>query len=215
MKVLRLTLQTNQIGATRRFYAETLGLSILTDTPTEVAFAVGWSNLTFRYSPMPVEPYHLAFNIPIGKLEQYQRQYPLTYLETDSATNTVASFSDWKAKASYFLDSNHNIVEFIERQDAPYGLSINTPFQGISEIGIVTDSVPALTSFLNQSFGVEQFTKSMPRPDCNAVGDDYGLFILAKTGRRWLFTDIPAARQNCSVLFSDFYGQMHFFSIST
>ena len=213
MKVLRLVLETNHVWATRQFYTEQLQLPIQTDTPTEISFGVGWSELVFRHTLHPVAPYHIAFNIPVGQLEQYQQWYQLAYLRTDSATNTIANFTDWKAKASYFLDNNHNLVEFIERRDAPYGLLRNDRFQGISEIGVATDNESSLTTVLRQSFGIEQFTKSVPKPDFNAVGDDYGLFILAQIGRRWLFSDIPAARQPCKVLFSDPYSQVHFFCI--
>ncbi|RIV20665.1 hypothetical protein DYU11_21765 [Fibrisoma montanum] len=201
MKIVRLELETNDLLATQQFYARQLLLPMVSYTYWSATFRVGWSELVFRQTDKPVQPYHFAFNIPLYALEQYQNSFQLPYIDTSPSHCKVAYFPNWKARAAYFFDNNGNLVEFIERQDAGFAEPADDIFQGISEIGLVTNDVPATTRQLTQRFGIGQFIKSQPLPDFNAIGDDYGLFILAKTGRNWRFTDVPAVAQQCKVVF--------------
>lgn len=192
MIINRLELETNQLGIVKPFYEQRLGLPIVSQSQDEVVFQAGWTALVFRQSDVPTAPYHFAFNVPQYTLEQYQLWFDLPYISTWSADCRIANFPDWKARASYFFDPDGNVVEFIERRDAACEESASGYFQGISEIGLVQDDVKATTDWLQQAYGLSQFPKSKPMPDFTAVGDDYGLLIVAKTGRPWLFTDCKA-----------------------
>ncbi|MBN8822921.1 MAG: hypothetical protein J0I82_12900 [Spirosoma sp.] len=157
-----------------------------------VIFQAGWTELVFRQTYLPTAPYHFAFNVPLYTLEQYQLWFDLPYIDAGSPGDRIANFADWKARASYFFDPDGNIVEFIERRDAACEESASGYFQCISEIGLVKEDVKATATWLQQEYGLTPFSKSKPIPDFSAIGDDYGLLILAKMGRPWLFTDCKA-----------------------
>lgn len=206
MKITRLELETNDLLAMQQFYVRQLGLPLLHHTADSMAFQLGWSELFFRQTSQPVAPYHFAINIPLYSLEQYGIWYDVPYINTSAPGCRIANFPDWKARASYFRDPSGNLVEFIERQGAGYA---DGYFQGISEIGLVTNNVTALAMHLIEEYPLEIFTRSQPRPDFTVLGDDYGLLILVQTNRPWLFTNIPATPGRCQVTFTDRYGQCH------
>jgi catechol-2,3-dioxygenase len=204
MKFLNIELYTADPVGTRRFYTQQLGLDILAESADYITLQLGWTRLTFRAVTIPVAPYHFAINVPAGTLEVCMHCYQLDYLDTQAVNQTIADFPNWGARACYFYDNNGNLLEFIGRNelflDNP-NLTIGDLFQGISEIGIVTENVSYTTRQLKQQFGVTQFSRSTPMPDFNALGDDNGLFILSKVGRNWLFTNTPAGLSYCRIVF--------------
>jgi len=204
MKFLDIELYTNDPAGTRCFYTRRLGLDIVAESADYLTLQLGWTRLTFRAVNGPVGPYHFAINIPASTLEVVMHCYQFDYLDTQAVGQTVAEFPNWHARACYFYDNNGNILEFIGRNDLYLdnpNLTIGDLFQGISEIGIVTESVPHTTRQLTQQFGIPQFVRSSPSPDFNAMGDENGLFILSRAGRNWLFTQTPAALTYCRVTF--------------
>lgn len=206
MKITRLELATTNLPALQAFYTHQLRLPLVASSPFATTFQVGWSELVFKQVKGPVHPYHFAFNIPLYTLEQCSIWYDLPYLDTGLPGQRIAHFPDWKARASYFVDPSGNIVEFIERYDAGYADGF---FQGISEIGVATDDVAGYTARLNEKFGLQTFAKSRPTTDFNAVGDDYGLLILAQTNRPWLFTNVPALASPYQLEFTTQNGQRY------
>jgi hypothetical protein len=62
----------------------------------------------------------------------------------------------------------------------------------ISEIGIVTDDVPAVRKAISEKYGIPIFSKPPLNDIFTAIGDDDGLLILSKTERMWHPTDIAA-----------------------
>jgi catechol 2,3-dioxygenase-like lactoylglutathione lyase family enzyme len=203
MKITRLELETSNLSAIRQFYTKQLCLPIIKQTADSITFQLGWSELVFGQTDRLVAPYHFAINVPLYSLEQYSLWYDVPYIDTAAPGCRIAQFPDWKARASYFRDPAGNLVEFIERRDAGYADGF---FQGISEIGLVADDVPAFASQLMTDYPLAVFAKSQPRPDFTVLGDDYGLLILARTNRPWLFTNIPASPGRCQVTFTDQYG---------
>ena len=192
MRITRLEFPTNDLPTMQSFYARHLCLPLLSSTDRLATFQVGWTKLVVRQTDTPTTPGHFALNVPLYTLEQYQLWFEVPYLDTGSPGQRIANFPNWKARASYFRDPDGNVVEFIERRDAGFAESGGDYFQGISEVGIATSNVAATTARLNHDYGLRQFTKCSPQADFNAVGDDYGLLILARTGRPWLFTNVPA-----------------------
>ena len=78
MKILALTLQTNNLKATEEFYSTTLGLQLVEKTERSLSYAVHFSRLTFELTEAEVCPtYHFAFNISLNKMQE-----ALTWLST-------------------------------------------------------------------------------------------------------------------------------------
>lgn len=205
MKFLDLELYTTDLEAARLFYIRRLGLPVLSRSAYHLTLQIGWTRLTFRLVDQPVAPYHVAINVPRGSLEVVMYYFDLPYLDTQAPGKTIADFPDWRARSCYFYDSMGNLLEFIARTDLPLddpNLTIGELFQGISEIGIATESVAYTCSQLQRRFGIQQFDKSVSAPDFNALGDDNGLFVVSRVGRRWLFSDTPAGLNYCRVRFT-------------
>ncbi len=208
MRITRLELPTNNLPALQSFYARELGLPLLACTDRKAILQAGWTELVLRQTEAPTAPGHFALNVPLYTLEQYQLWFDVPYLDAGLPGQRIAHFPNWKARASYFRDPDGNVVEFIERSDAGYAESVGGYFQGISEIGLPTNNVRATTAWLSHQYSLPQFTKSSPQADFNAVGDDYGLLILAQTGRPWLFTDTPAAPSAWQVQFRNQHNEL-------
>jgi catechol 2,3-dioxygenase-like lactoylglutathione lyase family enzyme len=213
MKFLAIDLYTNDPVRTRAFYTQQLGLPIVSESPSHLTLRIGWTHLTFWAVNVPVAPYHLAINVPRGALEVCMYYYGFDYLDTQATGQTVAEFPDWNARASYFYDNNGNLLEFIGRANLPLddpNLTINDLFQGVSEVGIATEDVTLTTCRLAAQYGIEQFSRSVPKTDFNAVGNDDGLFILSRVGRKWLFSETEAQLNYCRVVFlNEPTGQVH------
>ncbi|WP_044171171.1 VOC family protein [Flectobacillus major] len=201
MKILKLSLSTQDLEATKTFYHTILGLPIVTENSDYIAFRAGITTIGFQLSPFldntPV--YHFAFNIHPNQLEQafdwVAARMPLIEI---TPNQKVSNFATWHAKSFYFYDNNQNIVEFIARFDlAP---SHENEFSGnqviaVSEVGFAVDNVKATTTSLITNYRLNYFAKQAPLPDFAALGNDEGLLIFAQTGRNWFPTSTPATEQ--------------------
>ncbi len=206
MKILDLELYTTDLDKTRSFYVRQLGLPVLSRSVNHLTLLVGWTRLTFRLVDQPVAPYHFAINVPRGSLEVIMYYFELNYIDTQAPGKTIADFPDWRARACYFYDSVGNLLEFIARTDLNLedpNLTFSDLFQGVSEIGLATEDVAHTTQQIQRKLQVQQFDKSTPLADFNALGDDNGLFIVSKAGRKWLFSDTPAGLNYCRVEFTN------------
>jgi catechol 2,3-dioxygenase-like lactoylglutathione lyase family enzyme len=206
MKILDIELYTTDLDSTRFFYVRRLGLPILSRSASHLTVLVGWTRLTFRLVDQPVAPYHFAINVPRGSLDVIMYYFDLEYIATQAPGKTIADFPSWRARACYFYDSVGNLLEFIARTDLYLddpNLTFSDLFQGVSEIGIATEDVAHTTRQIQGSFAIQQFDKTAPTSDFNALGDDNGLFILSRVGRNWLFSDTPAGLNYCRVEFSN------------
>jgi catechol-2,3-dioxygenase len=109
--------------------------------------------------------------------------------------NDISNFTNWDAKSFYFNDNNSNILEFITRY--PNKAYYEDPFSSkcyisISEIGFVTNDVPALADTFIKEFGLPVYHRQPRGKDFTVIGDDEGLFILASKGRDWYPTHVKA-----------------------
>jgi catechol 2,3-dioxygenase-like lactoylglutathione lyase family enzyme len=197
MHIRALSLRTRNIDAQRKFYGETLGLTIKHDYD-EYGFEVQIGTTELRFWPSrdtshsKDEPssdlYHFAFNIPENQIEQARdwllsRAVPLI---TDGET-TIFDFKNWNAHSIYFRDGAGNIVEFIARHRLPN--ASERPFDTssilcVSEMGIATDDVRDTVQKITETYNVPVFDGA-GSDTFTAMGDDNGLLIVVKTGRVW------------------------------
>jgi len=199
MLIKELILLTNDIAATKAFYYEIMGFSILKEEENHISFKTGNSILSFKATaPVPVPFYHVAFSIPNNKLHEAaawveKRTTILPY----SAKETIADFTGWNAKAFYFHDNQENILEFITHFDLD--TNDQTPFsaasvESICEIGIVTDNVSKTCEAIKSKYNIPYFVKGPLMQDFAVMGDSKGLLIISKTHRGWLPTQRPAEK---------------------
>jgi catechol-2,3-dioxygenase len=188
MKIQTLTLYTSSLKNQLSFYRDTLGFEVLETNDSNFTLKTGSTRLTF-ISSENATPYHFAFNIPA-----YHEQEALNWLKQrvsiiKDEDLEIMEFEDWQAKAVYFYDADHNIVEFISRQkittEVPLPFTIQSVLS-ISEIGLVTDNIEPVYQKLD-SLGVDVFDGNMHR-FC-AAGDDSGLFIIIDPNlKKWFPT---------------------------
>lgn len=200
MEILELTLRTNNIIETEKFYKQTIGLKKAYQTEKVISFYIGTSKLIFELIDNEQSPkYHFAFNIPINKIEEaINWTSKRTNLIAVAENNFVADFENWKAKAIYFFDNNQNILEFIGRS------SLNNPVDrmfstdtilDINEIGIVTDKPLKIAQEIIEKTNTIYFPKGPKRKDFVAVGTDNGLFVISNAKRNWYPTLQKAEKQ--------------------
>jgi catechol 2,3-dioxygenase-like lactoylglutathione lyase family enzyme len=199
MILREVTLCASNLGKTLDFYENGLGLTLVECPSDKLTFIVGRSHLTFVPAPRRRQPfYHLAFSVPFGQFDGAVRWLEQrTTILPFCGDHRIAEFPDWEARACYFHDPEGNILELIARKplpDAPTSRFARTPIVGLSEIGIVTDSVELACLALSEQYGVPYFARGPRRPDFAAMGDDEGLFIVSQTGRGWWPTLRPAER---------------------
>ncbi|MEP7144147.1 MAG: hypothetical protein ABI707_14790 [Ferruginibacter sp.] len=204
MNIHEVHLLTDDPDQTRHFYHKILGLQILSSNTAVTRFSAGLSVLTFHTSGNNKPVYHFALNIPNNKFEEAIAWVgsKLDLVEI-TPSNCVADFKSWNAKAFYFYDNNHNIVEMIARFDLDN--QSRQSFDGssifsISEIGVVVEDPKQYASELSANYNLPFFSKQQPMDDFIVMGNDDGLFIIVTENRKWYPTNILSARHWCKAI---------------
>ncbi|WP_044403316.1 VOC family protein [Lacinutrix sp. Hel_I_90] len=198
MIIEEVTLFTNIIQKQKQFYESVLGFEIVEDSKDRISFKTGESHLVFEYKK-ETNPAHIAFNIPVKTihtaLKWLKERIKVLSYEGEEITN----FHAWNARAIYFYDVDHNILEFIARERL--GIASEAAFTpdtiiSISEMAIATDNIASIYSQINRIKPIPIFDGSFDR-FC-ALGNDEGLFIVIdKNKKKWYPT-------MAAVLTSDF-----------
>jgi catechol-2,3-dioxygenase len=196
MRITSLEIQSSHLAATRKFYLEVLGLTGAETTGGKLSIQLPDATLTFCPATSPAPKYHIAFTVPYNQLTAALTWLrPGTEVMPINEKKFIADFKNWNAQAVYFFDNNGNILELIGRRDLnnasskPFGAD---SILGVSEVGIVTNSVRDTCSALIQSYGLDYFSRQKPSEHFAAVGDDEGLFIVVSKDRHWYPTEIPS-----------------------
>lgn len=196
MQILEVSIQTDDLQKTEKFYSGVLGLQTKSKDQHSISFLAGRSTLSFINSHIKDPKYHLAFNIPSNKLDEAIGWISnKTDLINIAENEVIAHFENWNAKSIYFFDNKGNVLEFIVRFDLDN--SSENPFDSdsilsINEIGVVTNEPLAFAETIIQDHGLEYFWRGPKREDFVAVGDDDGLIVIATPGRNWYPTESPS-----------------------
>jgi len=191
----RLLLLTQPLADMARFYRETLGLPVRELETNHVGVTAGDTVIEFSQSKDNTQPYyHFAFNIPHNKIEAAIKWMDgRASLIKRADGEAIFHFPSWDADAIYFLDPAGNIVEFIARHtlknDAPGDFTVKDILYA-SEIGVVAPDVPQAARTIRDSLALSNYKGESDA--FTAVGDEHGLFIVVKTGRKWFNSDREA-----------------------
>lgn len=196
MEILEIELLTNDIEKTIGFYSGILGLQIIAKNKESVAFAAGFTKLTFQSSKTVKPVYHFAFDIPNNKLlEAFVWMESRTEILEVIPPDKIADFHNWNAKSFYFFDNNGNVLECIARfnldneSDKPFD---GTSIISVSEMGFVAKNVSKLCDELVEKYGLPVFSMQPKLDKFIVLGTETGLFILAAEGKEWYPTKIKA-----------------------
>ncbi len=194
MIIKEIILSTSKLNELKYFYAVTLGLELKNDDENSLTVKAGDSLLTFNRSSVINKPvYHFAFNIPENKFRQSKdwisKRVELIKLDGEDEFD----FTSWNAHSIYFYDAAGNILEFIARHNLSNKTSEAFSAESIlniSEIGLPVNDVNNFYSEVKMKFNIPVFSGDQ-KTFCTA-GDDNGLFIIVKKGRKW-FPDCGTA----------------------
>ncbi|MBE9462603.1 VOC family protein [Dyadobacter subterraneus] len=196
MKIKELHLLTNNIDKTETFYNTFLDLSARQKTGKELSYLIGNTNLKFILSQVPEPVYHIAFDIPNNKLDEAfdWLSKKVSILPVTPESN-IADIKLWNAKSIYFYDNNGNLLELICRFDVDNQsekIFDASSVISVSEIGLVTDDVPALAITISENYNLAIFHKQPAQENFTAVGDDEGLLVIVNENRNWFPTNQKA-----------------------
>jgi catechol-2,3-dioxygenase len=171
------------------FYSQTLGLPISKPSDMELAIQAGTTRLVFQQAPAGWRGmYHFAFNIPRDLFDEarlwLESRTPL--IPDERGRVEFGSNPEWDSRSCYFYDPAGNILELIARQRLDNAAP--PPFDGgkilgVSEIGLASEDVPELAQRLKEA-GFSIFGKDYDA-EFTPMGDDHGLLILVRRGRKW------------------------------
>mgnify|MGYP002622708097 CR=1 FL=1 len=193
-----LRLRTGQpLSRMKQFYSDKLGLEIVEESEQLLTLATGASQLSFEYTEGSQARYHFAFNIPENQVlaaHRWQRERseliePPARLVDEGMPREVVAFRHWNAHSVFFHDPARNVVEYIARHDLDN--ADNSEFSAansalcISEIGLVTEDVPALARSLATSLELETYVSSSEA--FHPLGDQQGLILVMKRGGAMAF----------------------------
>ncbi|MNX10180.1 fosfomycin resistance protein FosB [compost metagenome] len=195
MRIRELELLTGSIGAIKSFYHGVLEQVILKETEDVISLKAGESILTFTRSYQYESPYyHFAYNIPEQKCEQALNWLKQKDISVHSVNGQEIEHSEnWNSDSIYFNDPVGNIVEFIARhdlKDEDTALFTAADIKNISEIGLPTQDVTAISEMLRGKYDLQVYKSASPT--FTPLGDEEGLFILAAVGRIWFGSDKAA-----------------------
>jgi catechol-2,3-dioxygenase len=190
----------------KEFYGKALDLGIRVDRPDRFTCDGGETRLTFVQSTTAGSErpfYHFAFNIPENKIKaaldwQKARTPLLVVPESLRAAGyppEVAFSREWNAHSIFFHDPAGNLVEYIARHDLPNADKSSFGWADllyVSEIALVVDDVAAAAATLRDVAALGQFRSATD--EMAALGDEYGMLIVAKRGRRLDVASGPAPR---------------------
>jgi catechol 2,3-dioxygenase-like lactoylglutathione lyase family enzyme len=190
MKIREIILFTSNIQKQKQFYKTILEFNQLIDTVTKISFKAGESILTFQYKEA-VKPSHLAFNIPCNAINDALIWLKKRTKIISNSNTYISDFNNWKAKAIYFYDADHNIMEFIARERIDIESDVaftSSAIISISEIAIATTNIESIYNIINTLKPIPIFDGDFSR-FC-ALGNDEGLFILIdKNKKKWYPTN--------------------------
>ncbi len=207
MRISNLTLFTNKLKEEQSFYSSDLGFELIEENRDSFTVQIGWSRLTFRFSPNS-HRYHYCFMIPPNQLDEAMRwmEQRVEILEIETGRK-VQRFESWNAKSFYFYDASGNLAEFIARYDLKEheaeGEFSQSQVLCVNEIGIPTADVRATNTSFEHQFGTKFWKGDFQRFGTN--GSQEGLFLLPNyhVKKTWFPTEMNVTVEPLEVTFQN------------
>lgn len=174
-----------------RFYRDVLQLPQYGN-----ALRIGWSTLECVQAQQPVGSVHLAFNVAPSRFEAAAQWIGAraTLLADPQGRRQFELGGVWQSQSVYFAGPDGAALELIARNALQQTTTGQGDFHGeellcLSEIGLPSNNVEAVTSSIANHFGIHPFAPALE--GFVALGDDQGLLIVVDQARRWF----PQQRQ--------------------
>ena len=199
----RVSVHTPRLGVLREFYRDVLRLELAEDAHDAASFVAGSTVLRFVLERIESPLYHFAFNIPENLIESCMTWTAarVELVRNPGTGSTLVHFPNWNAHSTYFWDPGGNLVEFIARHTLPNARQGHASFDSprdvlcVSELGVATEDVGKTDEELTARLGLARYAPPKDGKllnDFRAMGDEHGLFIVVRRGRRWFMTGTGA-----------------------
>ncbi|CAM1358586.1 VOC family protein [Tenacibaculum xiamenense] len=211
MKIKRLQIYCSNLNNQITFYTQKIGLTLVEKSNHKAIIQIGNSELTLVKSDK-FKPYHFAFNIPSNKEIEALEWLKTRVKILKDGNAEIQDFQSWNAKAIYFYDQDHNIVELIARKNlnnqSTDSFSGDSIFE-ISEIGLPVNNIESIYKDIHKTTGMAIYSGGLER-FC-AIGDENGLFIcINKQIKDWYPTGDKAYSSSFEI---EFIEQDNFFKM--
>ena len=185
MKILRIVLETVNIGEMKEFYTEIMEMQIVREKEGFFTVRAGNTHITFLQSVGDDVPlYHFALRTNLAFYDYMFNK--LTNHKVNIIPDSDGQLNGyWKGKRVYFTDPNGNILEILERENQ---CENRNGWVDVCEIGFPSESVQSMSEFLSKIHNLNQSDSDTFR----FYGDELGTFVLVKEGRNWYPTGRPA-----------------------
>ena len=200
MRIEELTLATGNPAEQKIFFCNKLFFPEVKSIGESDGFSFQAGHTKINFIPGDaIAHYHFAFNVRPDQFENaiaWLEKCDVELLDNEEGSGKIVNFPNWKAKSVYFFDPAGNIVELIAR--AAIARAGNAPkfsaksIVGVSEIGIVTDDVASMRSWIEQTHHVEGFSRQKNSDTFSAMGDDEGLLLIVPSERKWFMGNFEA-----------------------
>ncbi len=198
MRITRLALDApgDQLGQLRAFYEKGLGFEVADTGSDGLSLVVGEAELVFsRAGGAPF--YHFALLVPDGRFDAACRWVTQAVKPLEGRDgNTTFDFSDWDARALYFLDPAGNIIEIICHTGlAGGGKHADAPFEaaelaGISEAALITADPAQKAREIEAETGIPVWDGD-PGAGIVFAGERGRTLVISRTGRGLMPTRRP------------------------
>lgn len=211
MRINVLQLPVSNVATVAAWFGEVMQLPVHNG-----AVQIGWTTLQLREAgDDPVGGVHLAFNVPADRFEAATRWLlARSPLQCNAAGEAHFTFGGrWESESIYYDGPDALILELIGRRRLPAsgrsGAFHGSELTCVSEVGLPTATVAALTAQADATFGLQPL--SPPTPHFAALGDDEGLLIVVDATRHWFPEQkvLPNARGIVVTLGEVDSGQLH------
>lgn len=205
MRIVELKLYTTDLKIQFDFYHKVLGLPLVGRKTNKISIQVGRTTLVFEQCKGEVAPYyHFAINISENKIQQALEWLGDKVKVTEDNQEQIIDFQSWNAHSIYFDDPAGNIVELIARHNLKNGspqkeFTTMEDFHCIDEIGMPFSNVLEAVETIKSEYKLQNWKPASS--NFATVGDENGLFIVVRLGRKWYMSDKPAVEFPLEVSF--------------
>ncbi|MBT2574961.1 VOC family protein [Bacillus sp. ISL-51] len=194
MLINKVTLYSDALEKTKRFYVRELGFTLIESTDDSFTIKAGDSELEFRRTDSQSHPfYHFAFNVPNNQFHEAKAWAKGKVAFQTEVGEDEVYFPHINARSFYFSDPSQNLVEFIARDSSPASeesFSIESVLN-IGEINVTAAEVVSTGETL-QRFGIPVRNDApLAKDGFHFMGDykDGAFLLLGPRGRRWIFSE--------------------------
>ncbi|MGF7046741.1 catechol-2,3-dioxygenase [Paenibacillus sp. DS2015] len=195
MHIETISLCTNRLEEMKTFYTDIMMCDCEDSDDHAFTVRVGQTLLIFeQHEQLHENPfYHFTMNIPHNTLEEARAWMANCIPLAEEDSKIVYDCPEWNSHSIYFYDPSGNIVELIARHsldnaiERPFNMRID--LLCVSEIGIVVPEVVPFVRGMND-LGIPNWKED--HEDFTPLGNEEGLIIVVKQGRRWFYSNKQA-----------------------